>query len=208
MRVSDFITVKTANIDLKYFISSLDSIGYYIILVSDFLLSKLRINMKVFLTLFTLSACLSIGVCFLRTQSGVRNWSGRFAGSTVKDPATAIIIVDHGSRKAEANEMLIGLASIYKNYANVKIVEPAHMEMAEPSIAVAFKRCVEQGAKHIVCHPFFLAPGRHVQEDIPTLMKEASLQYPDVSYTITAPLGLQNGIIQLIDQAVDESLKK
>lgn len=115
---------------------------------------------------------------------------------------SAIIIVDHGSRKKEANDMLFGLASVYKSYAKADIVEAAHMELAEPSIMAAYQRCVEQGATHIVCHPFFLAPGRHVQEDIPLLMKEASSQFPDVTYAITSPLGLQEGIVQLIDQAI------
>ena len=36
------------------------------------------------------------------------------------------------------------------------IVEPAHMELAEPSIATAFARCVERGATTVVVFPYFL----------------------------------------------------
>lgn len=126
-------------------------------------------------------------------------------GAEVGDRDTAVIIVDHGSRRAEANDMLLSLAAMYKSHSKVPIVEAAHMEMAVPSIADAYKRCVEQGAKHIICHPFFLAPGRHVQEDIPLLMKEASIQHPHVTYTITEPLGVQNGVIELISQAIEAS---
>ena len=119
---------------------------------------------------------------------------------------TAVIIVDHGSRRAEANDMLLTTALAYKRSSKVEIVEAAHMEMASPSIADAYRRCVEQGAAHIICHPFFLSPGRHVQEDIPALMREASLQFPDVTYSITEPLGIQNGIVELISQSIDRCL--
>ena len=48
--------------------------------------------------------------------------------------SVGIIIVDHGSRKAEANEMLFDIVDQYKQFSNNKIVEAAHMELAEPSI--------------------------------------------------------------------------
>lgn len=116
----------------------------------------------------------------------------------------AFIIVDHGSRKAEANNMLIDLVQRYKKQYNVDIVEAAHMELAEPSISVAFRKCVEQGARQIVCHPFFLSRGRHVQEDIPGLLQAAADEFPElkVSYTITEPLGAYDQILDLMHHAI------
>ena len=116
----------------------------------------------------------------------------------------AFIIVDHGSRKAEANNMLIDLVQRYKKQYNVDIVEAAHMELAEPSISVAFRKCVEQGAREIICHPFFLSRGRHVQEDIPGLLQAAAEEYPElkISYTITEPLGAYDQILDLMHHAI------
>ena len=48
------------------------------------------------------------------------------------------------------------------------------MELAPPTIAEAFGRCVERGATLVVVAPFFLSPGRHWQEDIPALADEAA----------------------------------
>jgi sirohydrochlorin ferrochelatase len=125
----------------------------------------------------------------------------------------AVILVDHGSRKAEANDMLMGLASKYKTLYNVDIVEAAHMELSEPSIATAFRKCVDQGATNIICHPFFLSKGRHVQEDIPDMMRAAAAEHGDIphlEYSITEPLGVQEKILELIHESitnvVDESL--
>lgn len=125
----------------------------------------------------------------------------------------AVILVDHGSRKAEANDMLMGIASKYKKLYNVDIVEAAHMELSEPSIATAFRKCVDQGATNIICHPFFLSKGRHVQEDIPDMMRAAAAEHgdvPNLEYSITEPLGVQEKILELIHESitnvVDENL--
>jgi sirohydrochlorin ferrochelatase len=67
---------------------------------------------------------------------------------------------------------------------------------------VAFRNCVERGANHVICHPYFLSYGRHVREDIPCLMKEAALKFPGVSYVITKPLGMQNKILELMYESI------
>ena len=71
-----------------------------------------------------------------------------------------IIIVDHGSRRAASNEMLLEAARQFAQHSDFGIVEPAHMELAEPSIAQAYQRCVEQGATRVIVFPYFLSPGR------------------------------------------------
>jgi hypothetical protein len=73
----------------------------------------------------------------------------------------AVVIVDHGSRRPESNVMLHEFVELYKQRTGHPIVEPAHMELAEPSIGTAFKRCVEQGATRVIICPYFLFPGRH-----------------------------------------------
>ena len=81
------------------------------------------------------------------------------------------------------------------------------MEMAEPSIAQAYGKCVSRGAEHVVVYPFFLSQGRHVQDDIPQLVQEAAHQHPDVPFTITPPLGsLQKELVELIDLTVTRTV--
>lgn len=120
-----------------------------------------------------------------------------------------VIIVDHGSRVKEANDALLTIVEKYKLFSGISIVEGAHMEMSEPSIASAFEQCVKQGANRIICHPYFLSKGRHVKEDIPTLLENAALQYKDknISYILTDPLGMQDQILQLIDASISPFIK-
>jgi sirohydrochlorin ferrochelatase len=86
------------------------------------------------------------------------------------------------------------------------IVEPAHMELAEPSIATAYRRCVEQGATRIICYPYFLSKGRHVVVDIPAMLESAALPFPTVSYTLTNPLGLEPEILDIMKTSVRKAI--
>src|SRR5688500_5667397 len=97
---------------------------------------------------------------------------------------TGIIIVDHGSRSTDSNALLIELAERFaaRFAARYAIVEPAHMELADPTIGRAFARCVWRGADRIVVCPFFLGPGKHWQSDIPRLVEEAAATFPDVPH--------------------------
>jgi sirohydrochlorin ferrochelatase len=123
---------------------------------------------------------------------------------------TGLIIVDHGSRRRESNELLLQVVDAYRNQSRWRIVEPAHMELAEPSIATAFARCVEQGAKLVAVFPYFLGPGRHWSEDIPRLVAEAARPYAErgVRHLVTAPLGLHPLVLEVIGERVAHCLER
>lgn len=113
-----------------------------------------------------------------------------------------IVVVDHGSRRAESNELLLAVVAMFRRRSGLEIVEPAHMELADPTIADAFARCVEQGAQTVVVFPYFLAPGRHWSEDIPRLATEAASAHPGVAYLVTAPLGLHEFIADVMVERI------
>ncbi|CAM9368221.1 unnamed protein product [Choristocarpus tenellus] len=117
-----------------------------------------------------------------------------------------VIVCDHGSRRETANNMLFEVVERYRSFSKYEVIEPAHMELAEPTIEQAFDRCVEAGAEAVVCHPFFLSPGRHVTSDIPALMETASQKHPGVSWVVSNPLGLQELMPQVMHATVLESL--
>src|SRR5256885_3572444 len=91
-----------------------------------------------------------------------------------------VVLVDHGSRREESNAMLLDVVRDFAQATAISIVEPAHMELAEPSIATAFARCVVRGATTVVVFPYFLLPGRHWNEDIPRLAAAAAKGHPGI----------------------------
>jgi sirohydrochlorin ferrochelatase len=117
---------------------------------------------------------------------------------------TGIIIVDHGSRRAESNEMLERVAELFARRFSERysIVEPAHMEMAEPSIATAYAKCVQRGAQRVIVAPFFLGPGKHWTQDIPSLTAAAAEKFPQTRYHVTQTLGIDDLILDLLEKRV------
>jgi sirohydrochlorin ferrochelatase len=85
------------------------------------------------------------------------------------------------------------------------IVEPAHMELAEPTIEQAVAACAARGAKRIVVAPYFLSRGRHIQEDIPALVAAAQRAHPEVRCVVAAPLGGDPLMAQLLDARVAQA---
>jgi len=120
-----------------------------------------------------------------------------------------IIIVDHGSRSRESNQLLRELVDAFVRVYDERypIVEPAHMELAEPSIATALGRCVARGADEIMVCPFFLGPGKHWQEDIPRLAAEAAEIYEVKYHLLAAPLGLDELVLKLLDKRIREAME-
>jgi sirohydrochlorin ferrochelatase len=113
---------------------------------------------------------------------------------------TAIIIVDHGSRREESNKMLEKVAALFGERfgQEYQIVEPAHMELCEPSIATAYGRAVKRGATRIVVVPFFLSFGKHWTHDIPSLLNQAAASFPDTEYQLVEPLGIDDLMLDLL----------
>jgi sirohydrochlorin ferrochelatase len=117
-----------------------------------------------------------------------------------------VILVDHGSRRDESNALLLDVANQFAVASGLRIVEPAHMELAEPSIATAFERCVSRGATTIVVFPYFLLPGRHWHDDISQLAAAAARQHPGIRFLVTAPFGLHPLMAVIMRQRIEHCL--
>jgi len=119
---------------------------------------------------------------------------------------TGVVIVDHGSTRTQSNDMLLEMVELFRRHSHYTIVEPAHMELAEPSIATAFDRCVQRGVARVVVSPYFLLPGKHWDKDIPALAAAAAKKHQGVSYIVTAPLALHPLMAQVIQARIDHCL--
>jgi sirohydrochlorin ferrochelatase len=124
-----------------------------------------------------------------------------------KESSVGIIVVDHGSRRAASNEMLEELTrTAISERLDYDIVEPAHMELAEPSIATAFDRCVERGATTVVIQPYFLLPGKHWNQDSPARAAAAAARHPGVEYLVAAPFGVHPLMADVVSARVEYCL--
>ncbi len=116
--------------------------------------------------------------------------------------ALGIVIVDHGSRREEANRRHQEFVAEWRRDRGLDNVEAAHMELAEPSIATAVDTCVAAGASTVVIAPYFLWPGSHWDRDIPALAAEACGRHPGVSHLVAAPLGPHPLLGDIVEQRI------
>jgi sirohydrochlorin ferrochelatase len=149
--------------------------------------------------------------------------NGNIRPSQQQRRTIGLLLMDHGSRSETSNQRLHELARLYQdqfseefNDASTKsesaprakvIVKAAHMEIAAPSIQDGLASLIEANVDEIVCHPYFLSPGRHVVEDIPRIVAEA---IGNLSITVpvrtTPPIGSETNImIQAINSLVKET---
>ncbi len=117
-----------------------------------------------------------------------------------------IVIIDHGSRREESNALFSEMVSWFRANSEFTIVEEAHMEIATPDLQTAMRSCVEQGATTVIIHPYFLAPGRHVSEDIPKIAKEAAADFPQLNCIVTAPIADHPLMFRVMDDRVTEAI--
>ena len=116
----------------------------------------------------------------------------------------AILLVDHGSRRPEANRVVEALAEALQGRAPERVVRAAHMELAEPSIEQGVDACVAAGAEEVVVHPYFLGPGSHTRGDIPRLVGDAAARHPGLRVAISEPLGLHDKLVDVVLARIEE----
>jgi len=110
----------------------------------------------------------------------------------------ALVLLDHGSRRAEAHAHLEALASRVQARAQDTIVRVAHLELAPPGLTEAVAQAVAAGADQVRILPLFLLPGRHVSEDLPRLLGEVRARHPGLDVRASTPLGDQAGLVDLL----------
>ena len=110
-----------------------------------------------------------------------------------------ILLIDHGSRRDAANEMMNCMANLVQSMAGSDvIVRYSHMELAEPSIAAGVRSCVDAGATELIVFPYMLSPGKHSTGDIPRMVAEAASPYPSLRVRVTSAFGVHEKLAELI----------
>lgn len=117
----------------------------------------------------------------------------------------SLVLVAHGSRRAESNDEVRRLADALRERAGERFdsVRCAFLELAEPSIPDGIEQSVREGATDIVVLPYFLSAGRHVVTDIPNEVATKQRQYPDLSIRIAPYFGAAGGIPELLLSQAD-----
>ena len=112
----------------------------------------------------------------------------------------ALLLVAHGSRRKQSNNEVILLADELRNNCSQQynIVNAAFLELSEVLIPDGIKKCVDEGASSIIVLPYFLNSGRHVIEDIPNIVNDCKVNYPDIIISVASHLGASSLMMDLL----------
>ena len=122
---------------------------------------------------------------------------------------TGLLLIAHGSRRAEANADLQHVAREMRATGEFAIVESAYLELAQPDIETGAAACVAQGAERVVLLPYFLSAGVHVQQDLTAMRTRLAERFPDVEFCLAEPLGRHPRLVDIVkDRAAAAASKK
>ena len=106
----------------------------------------------------------------------------------IENQPLGILLVGHGSPRAETNERFIALAGRIAARLGMENVLPTFFSIARPNIPDRVAELVARGVRRIVLMPYFLYAGQHVTHDIPALLAECGRQFPDVAMEVLPAL--------------------
>jgi len=121
---------------------------------------------------------------------------------------TAILMMSHGSRIAEANDAAREVAVMVQEMTGFEIVEVSFRELHEPNIQQGIDACVARGAQRILLMPYFLFLGAHVQHDLPEEITEAQKRYPGLSMEMCGHLGAHRKLAEIEAERIGQALDR
>ena len=112
----------------------------------------------------------------------------------------AILLVAHGSRRAESNNEIARLTErlATKAASRFDIVEHAFLELCDPLIPDGIQSCIDKGATSVSVVPYFLARGTHVADDIPEQVAIKQAEFPNMDIQITDYLGTSDELVDVL----------
>jgi sirohydrochlorin ferrochelatase len=121
---------------------------------------------------------------------------------------TALLMMAHGSRIAEANDAARDVAMMVQEMTGFEIVEVSFRELHEPNIQQGIDTCVARGAQRILLMPYFLFMGAHVQHDLPEEIEEAKKRHPGLVMEMGSHLGAHRKLAEIESERIAEALDR
>jgi sirohydrochlorin ferrochelatase len=121
---------------------------------------------------------------------------------------TAILMMAHGSRIAEANDAARKVAAMVREITGFEIIEVSFRELHDPNIQSGIDACVALGAERILLMPYFLFLGAHVLHDLPEEIETAQKRYPGLVMEMGGHLGAHRKLAEIEAERIGEALER
>jgi len=115
-----------------------------------------------------------------------------------------VLVVGHGSRVQKSNQDFEAFVSRFQQLVPEYEMRFGYIELAEPSIKKALEQ-VAVDSKEIIILPLFLFSAGHVKNDLPLAVYAARQSFPQVTFHVARPLGVDPAMLKLVAKRLDEA---
>lgn len=122
--------------------------------------------------------------------------------------APALIALAHGSRDPRSAATINALSELVACMRPDLRVEPAFLDLAEPSFDQAVDRLVAEGHQEIVVVPLLLSEAYHARVDVPAVIEAAVKRHDGIQVHATRVLGMEAAFFHVLDKRLREALSK
>lgn len=119
----------------------------------------------------------------------------------------AVLLVGHGSRRAEANDALIYLSDLVKKKRPDTVLAHAFLQFAQPDLPTALANLDSEGIEEVAVVPVFLYEGIHIREDIPEVLSQEAAKRPHMRLVMTPVLGIDERMAEIVLDRVGEAVQ-
>ena len=134
--------------------------------------------------------------------------SFKIQNKALADKQTGVVVLGHGSRRKEANELIPRIIRDLKQTLGLPKIYPAYLQLAKPDLGQSLEKLAKAGCRRIIIIPFFLFVGNHVSRDIPEIIEQEKKKYPDVNFIYTENLGEDSRIADIVADKIRENIHK
>ena len=114
----------------------------------------------------------------------------------------AVLFISHGSQFSRTKEEVVAFLRRLKQRSKADLFEFAFLELEKPGIPEGIEKCALSGAGEIILLLNFLNSGKHVDIDIPEIVRQAQLRHPGINFRITKPVGQHPMIVDLFAEMI------
>ena len=110
----------------------------------------------------------------------------------------AIILFAHGSRDPLWHQPIEAVARNIALQSQTTLVRCAYLELSSPDLPSTVASLVAVGVHSFTIVPLFLGVGRHAREDLPVLVQQMQVQYPELHFKLQPAVGEDTRLIALL----------
>lgn len=116
--------------------------------------------------------------------------------NTNRATSCGVLVIGHGTRDPRGVAEFLETTRLLAARLAPLPVEPAFLELAQPTIAEGWRRLVARGPSSVLVSPLLLFAAGHAKRDIPAAVAEAASEFPAMTFRLVPHLGCHPALIE------------